>query len=255
MAINCAAFPESLLEGELFGHEEGAFTGARRGGRAGLFEAAHTGTIFLDEVGEMPVSLQTRLLRVLQEREIVRIGATEPIPIDVRVIAATHRDLKAQVARGGFRNDLYYRLNILGLSLPPLRERLQDLPLLFAHLLDKVSSRVGLSPAPLEARVARPAGAWRRLRLAGQRARTREHRRAARGARVRASGRARRPAGAGARVVRIRARRVAVGPAPRRRPAPRARGAGRVRRGPDAGVRAPGHQPHDAVAPTAQEDA
>jgi len=151
VAINCAAFPESLLEGELFGHEEGAFTGARRGGRAGLFEAAHTGTIFLDEVGEMPVSLQTRLLRVLQEREIVRIGATEPIPIDVRVIAATHRDLKAQVASGGFRNDLYYRLNILGLSLPPLRERLQDLPLLFAHLLDKVSSRVGLSPAPLEA--------------------------------------------------------------------------------------------------------
>jgi propionate catabolism operon transcriptional regulator len=151
VAINCAAFPETLLEGELFGHEEGAFTGARRGGRAGLFEAAHTGTIFLDEVGEMPVSLQTRLLRVLQEREILRIGATEPIPIDVRVIAATHRDLKAQVAAGAFRSDLYYRLNILGLSLPALRDRLEDLPMLFANLLDKVATRVGLPATPVAA--------------------------------------------------------------------------------------------------------
>ncbi|KQV95703.1 propionate catabolism operon regulatory protein PrpR [Rhizobacter sp. Root1221] len=151
VAVNCAAFPETLLEGELFGHEEGAFTGARRGGRAGLFEAAHTGTIFLDEVGEMPVSLQTRLLRVLQEREILRIGATEPIPIDVRVIAATHRDLKAQVAAGAFRSDLYYRLNILGLSLPALRDRLEDLPMLFANLLDKVATRVGLPATPVAA--------------------------------------------------------------------------------------------------------
>lgn len=150
VAINCAAFPEALLEGELFGHDEGAFTGARRGGRAGLFEAAHTGTIFLDEVGEMPVSLQTRLLRVLQEREILRIGATEPVPIDVRVIAATHRDLKAMVAAGEFRSDLYYRLNILSVTLPPLRERREDLPQLWGHLLEKVSSRVGMPAAPLE---------------------------------------------------------------------------------------------------------
>ena len=142
VAVNCAAFPESLLESELFGYEEGAFTGSRRGGKAGLFEAAHTGTIFLDEVGEMPVPLQTRLLRVLQEREILRIGSTEPMPVDVRVIAATHRDLQAQVEAGAFRRDLYYRLNILRLALPPLRERRDDVPLLATHLLDKVARRL-----------------------------------------------------------------------------------------------------------------
>ncbi|WP_140626516.1 propionate catabolism operon regulatory protein PrpR [Methylibium rhizosphaerae] len=142
VAVNCAAFPEALLESELFGYEEGAFTGSRRGGKAGLFEAAHTGTLFLDEVGEMPVPLQTRLLRVLQEREILRIGSTEPTPVDVRVIAATHRDLQAQVACGAFRRDLYYRLNILRLALPPLRERRDDVPLLAAQLLDKIARRL-----------------------------------------------------------------------------------------------------------------
>ena len=142
VAVNCAAFPEALLESELFGHEEGAFTGSRRGGKAGLFEAAHTGTLFLDEVGEMPVPLQTRLLRVLQEREILRIGSTEPMPVDVRVIAATHRDLQAQVECGAFRRDLYYRLNILRLALPPLRERRDDVPLLAAQLLDKIARRL-----------------------------------------------------------------------------------------------------------------
>jgi len=143
IAVNCAAFPESLLESELFGYEEGAFTGARRGGKLGLFEAAHTGTIFLDEIGEMPVPLQTRLLRVLQEREILRVGAIEPTRVDVRVIAATHRDLSERIAAGDFRRDLYYRLNILRLELPGLRDRRTDLPELAAHLARKVANRAG----------------------------------------------------------------------------------------------------------------
>lgn len=144
VAVNCGAFPESLLESELFGYEEGAFTGARRGGKLGLFEAAHTGTIFLDEIGEMPVSLQTRLLRVLQEREILRVGAIEPTRVDVRVIAATHRDLTERIATGEFRRDLYYRLNILRLELPGLRDRRRDLPELAAHLSKKIASRTGI---------------------------------------------------------------------------------------------------------------
>ncbi|WP_150698039.1 propionate catabolism operon regulatory protein PrpR [Pandoraea terrae] len=143
VAINCAAFPETLLESELFGYEEGAFTGARRGGKAGLFETAHNGTIFLDEIGEMPMPLQTRLLRVLQEREVLRLGANEPVPCDVRVIAATHRNLRAQVAAGAFREDLYYRLNILRLTLPPLRDRADDLPQLARLLLGRALARVG----------------------------------------------------------------------------------------------------------------
>jgi transcriptional regulator, propionate catabolism operon regulatory protein len=147
IAVNCGAFPEALLESELFGYEEGAFTGARRGGKLGLFEAAHTGTIFLDEIGEMPVSLQTRLLRVLQEREILRIGAIEPTRVDVRVIAATHQDLTERIATGQFRRDLYYRLNILRLELPGLRHRKQDLPQLAAHLTRKIVSRAGANLA------------------------------------------------------------------------------------------------------------
>lgn len=143
VAINCAAFPETLLESELFGYVEGAFTGSSRGGKTGLFEAAHRGTVFLDEIGEMPLSLQTRLLRVLQEKEVLRIGSTAPIPIDVRVIAATHQDLSARIQAGQFRSDLYYRLNVLSIALPPLRERREDLPLLAAHLKDKVSRRLG----------------------------------------------------------------------------------------------------------------
>jgi len=127
VAINCAAFPESLLESELFGYEEGAFSGSRKGGKPGLIEAAHRGTLFLDEIGDMPVSLQTRLLRVLQEREVLRLGSTEPISVDVRIIAATHRDLIAAMEEGDFRTDLYYRLNILRLQTTPLRERPDDI--------------------------------------------------------------------------------------------------------------------------------
>ncbi len=162
VAVNCAAFPEALLESELFGYDEGAFTGARKAGKVGLFEAAHHGTIFLDEIGEMPVSLQTRLLRVLQEREILRVGATEPTPIDVRVVAATHRALDERIAVGAFRRDLYYRLNILRLQLVPLRERLDDLPALAAHLFDKLAMRAAGAPAALlDALLARAQGyAW-----------------------------------------------------------------------------------------------
>jgi propionate catabolism operon transcriptional regulator len=138
VALNCGAFPETLLESELFGYEEGAFTGARRGGKPGLIETAHRGTLFLDEIGEMPLPLQSRLLRVLQEREVVRLGSTEPLQVDVRIVAATHRALTARVERGEFRADLYYRLNILDLTLPPLRERATDIPLLAAHLLAQV---------------------------------------------------------------------------------------------------------------------
>jgi len=144
VAVNCAALSETLLESELFGHEEGAFTGARRGGKVGLFEAAHKGTIFLDEVGEMPLALQTRLLRVLQERQVLRVGAVEPTPVQVRVIAATHRDLSEQVAQGRFRLDLYYRLNILRIEVPALRERLSDVPEIAASLIAKVRSRLGM---------------------------------------------------------------------------------------------------------------
>ena len=141
VAINCGSFPEALLESELFGYEEGAFTGARRGGKAGLIEAAHRGTLFLDEIGEMPLPLQSRLLRVLQEREVVRLGSTEPTRIDVRIVAATHRGLTEGIDAGEFRADLYYRLNILNIALPPLRERQADIPPLAAELLVQAACR------------------------------------------------------------------------------------------------------------------
>lgn len=127
VAVNCGAIVESLLEAELFGYEEGAFTGSRRGGRAGLFEIAHGGTLFLDEIGEMPLPLQTRLLRVLEEKAVTRVGGHQPIPVDVRVISATHCNLEQAMNRGQFRADLFYRLSILRLNLPPLRERQADI--------------------------------------------------------------------------------------------------------------------------------
>lgn len=147
VAFNCAALPEALIESELFGYEDGAFTGARRTGKPGLFEVAHTGTIFLDEIGEMHAALQSRLLRVLQERELMKLGASRPTPIDVRVITATHRDLPAMVAQGTFRSDLYFRLNVLNIKLPPLRDRRADINALAGHLLARVISQYGLSPA------------------------------------------------------------------------------------------------------------
>ena len=149
VAVNCASFPETLLESELFGYEEGAFTGSRRGGKRGLLEAAHTGTLFLDEIGDMPLPLQTRLLRVLQEREIMRLGATAPIPIDIRVIAATHQPLAERIAEQRFRQDLYYRLNTLRLALPPLRERREDIPAIITPLVANCLTRIG-SKLPAE---------------------------------------------------------------------------------------------------------
>ncbi len=141
VAINCGAFPEALLESELFGYEEGAFTGARKGGKTGLIEAAHRGTLFLDEIGEMPLPLQSRLLRVLQEREVVRLGAAEPTRVDIRIVAATHRALTDAVEAGTFRADLYYRLNILSIALPPLRERPGDVMPLASELLVQAARR------------------------------------------------------------------------------------------------------------------
>ncbi|OZI17987.1 propionate catabolism operon regulatory protein PrpR [Bordetella genomosp. 7] len=143
VAVNCAAFPESLLESELFGYEEGAFTGSRRGGKPGLFEAAHTGTLFLDEVGDMPLPLQSRLLRVLQEREVTRLGATAAIPVDVRIIAATHQPLHDMVARRQFRQDLYYRINTLRLEVPALRDRRDDIARLAEVLVERCLGRLG----------------------------------------------------------------------------------------------------------------
>ena len=135
VAINCGAIPKELLESELFGYEEGAFTGAQKGGRPGKFELADTGTLFLDEIGDLPLTLQGRLLRVLQERELVRVGGTQVIPLDVRVLCATHQDLRQLVAEERFRADLFYRLNVLSLRLPPLRERLEDIvDLAVSHL-------------------------------------------------------------------------------------------------------------------------
>lgn len=133
--VNCAAIPENLLESELFGYEKGSFTGAQNKEKLGLFEIANSGTILLDEIGEMPLSLQTKILRVLQEKEITRVGGTKPIKLDVRVIAATNQKLEEQVAEGKFRQDLYYRLNVVPIRVSPLRSRLEDIPLLVNHFL------------------------------------------------------------------------------------------------------------------------
>jgi transcriptional regulator with PAS, ATPase and Fis domain len=135
VAFNCASLSSSLLESELFGYEEGSFTGARKGGKQGMFELAHGGSIFLDEIGEISREIQTKLLRVLQEREVMRVGGTDLIPINIRVISSTNQDLYRLVRAGSFREDLYFRLNVVSLRLPPLRERIEDIPYLIKHIL------------------------------------------------------------------------------------------------------------------------
>ncbi len=148
--INCGAIPANLLESELFGYEAGAFTGAQKHGKAGLFQIADKGALFLDEIGELPLSLQVKLLRVIQESEITRVGGVKPIKIDVRIIAATNRNLQDMVANGTFRKDLFYRLNVVPVNVPPLRERREEIPALVYHVIKKLNDRYGLNKAVYE---------------------------------------------------------------------------------------------------------
>ena len=144
VAVNCAALPENLLESELFGYVDGAFTGARKGGKQGLFELAHKGTLFLDEIGEMPINLQAKLLRVLQEKEIRKVGGDAVVPVDVRIISATNINIREKVRNGQFRLDLFYRISLLNLYLLPLRERLDDIPILFESFVRNYCEKHGL---------------------------------------------------------------------------------------------------------------
>jgi transcriptional regulator with PAS, ATPase and Fis domain len=144
IAINCAAIPEQLLESELFGYVKGAFTGASSTGKQGLIQAAQQGTLFLDEIGDMPLTMQAKLLRVLELREVTPIGASRPVPVDIRIIAATHQHLEQYIAEGKFREDLFYRLNVIPIHLPPLREREGDVALLTHYFLNLHTSRIGL---------------------------------------------------------------------------------------------------------------
>ncbi|MDP4086536.1 MAG: sigma 54-interacting transcriptional regulator [Bacillota bacterium] len=155
VAINCASIPDHLLESELFGYEDGAFTGAKKGRKKGQFELANNGTIFLDEIGDMPLSMQSKLLRVLQEKEIHRVGGQKSIQVNVRIIAATHRDLEKMVEEGKFRRDLYYRLNVIIIEIPPLRKRKEDIELISKGLLKKLENKffrkgIELSPEVME---------------------------------------------------------------------------------------------------------
>ncbi len=160
VAINCSAIPEPLLESELFGHSKGSFTGATRNHK-GLFQAADKGSLFLDEIGDMPLSLQAKLLRVLQDREVRPVGATEAVKVDVRVISATHRNLEQAMLQGHFREDLYYRLNVVALEIPALAQRREDIPLLASHFLARLAAKnrreiEGFSPEALELMIGAP---------------------------------------------------------------------------------------------------
>ncbi len=146
LAINCAALPRELIASELFGYEDGAFTGAKKGGNVGKFELANQGTIFLDEIGDVPIDIQVSLLRVLEEKSVIRLGGNKLIPVNVRIIAATNKNLEEEIARNRFRRDLYYRLGVIRLIIPPLRERPDDIPLLVEHFLKIICSRFGKSP-------------------------------------------------------------------------------------------------------------
>ena len=210
MAVNCGALPDTLLESELFGHMRGAFTGADTN-KKGLLEVAEKGTIFLDEIGEMSPMMQVKLLRVLQERKFRRLGGTEEVEANIRIIAATNRDLSKMVAAGDFREDLFYRINVIPVKLPPLRERQDDIQALAEHFVEKYAAQMkkelhGISGAAMTL----PA----QLPLAGQRPRAGERHRARRRARADAVGPARQPAGR-------RPRRVGQPPRPRPRRRPR----------------------------------
>ena len=174
VAVSCALFSETLIESELFGHERGAFTGAIKD-RPGRFELAEGGTIFLDDIDDVPLSMQVKLLRVLQNRTVERLGGTRTVPVNVRVIAGSKRDLKQMVAEGKFREDLFYRLNVLPVALPPLRERREDIPVLMEHFLERYFRRARRRRA---AGVRRGEAGVHALPLAGQRARARERVRA-----------------------------------------------------------------------------
>lgn len=141
--VNCAAIPDNLLESEFFGYVGGSFTGARKEGKAGKFEMAQGGTIFLDEIGDMDINMQVKFLRVIQEKEVERIGSSKPIPLDVRIVAATNQDLEDLIKEGKFRQDLYYRLNVIEIKIPPLRQRREDIPVLVHHLVKKLAGAYG----------------------------------------------------------------------------------------------------------------
>jgi len=153
IAVNCGAIPHDLIESEMFGYEEGAFTGARRGGKPGKFELAEGGTLFLDEIGDMPLDIQVKILRVLQENQVVRVGGKKPIPINVRIISATNKNLFNEIKKNRFREDLYYRLNVIKIILPPLRNRCEDIPLLINNIVEKVCCRIGVPTKNIKSNV------------------------------------------------------------------------------------------------------
>ena len=217
--VNCAAIPKDLMESELFGYERGAFTGAVTS-KPGRFELASGGTLFLDEIAEIPVEMQVKLLRVLQESEFERVGGIKTIRVDVRLVAATNRDLKREIAAGTFREDLYYRLNVVPIALPALRERVTDIPLLSSHFVDKFNARLKKNVSGVE-----PDAMDRLdlLRLAGQHPRARERARAGDSVLRHAARAGHRPAGRSSRRGR-RARRARR----RRRHRPPSRATGSV---------------------------